>query len=106
MDIASLIANVGAPLGLALFAIWILERSHKEQLKREGELRQRLEDALERNTEAWVAATTAMVTIGDGMRSLVTACAVNSQELGRLRVLLARRPCVAEAAEEQVVGGE
>ena len=56
-DIVTLIANTGGTLGLAIFAIWMLQRSHKEHEARWREERRELLDTIERNTSAWVEAS-------------------------------------------------
>jgi len=83
VEIVKLIADVGGSLGLALFAIWILQRSHKEQEDRGREDREALLEALERNTQAWVGASTVLTAQGK-------ACEENSRCLARLTGLLMR----------------
>lgn len=98
LNIVELIANVGGTLGLALFVIVVLQRTWKERAteedaarERDREDRARLLAALERNTEAWSAATQTMAVIAD-------CAARNTNDLHALRLLLARRPCVGTAA--------
>jgi hypothetical protein len=59
MDIVNVIANTGGTLGLAVFAIWMLNRVWElrvEEAKRNAECEQqradRLREALDRNTTA------------------------------------------------------
>ena len=63
-DIVTLIANTGGTLGLAIFAIWMLQRAYKdaeakweEEKGRWMEERRELLDTIERNTNAWVEAS-------------------------------------------------
>jgi hypothetical protein len=63
-DIVTLIANTGGTLGLAVFAIWMLQRTHKEHEAKWQEEKARLKEerrealaVIERNTTAWVEAS-------------------------------------------------
>lgn len=63
-DIVALIANTGGTLGLAIFAIWMLQRTYKdseakwnEEREKWKEERRELLGVIERNTRAWVEAS-------------------------------------------------
>jgi len=102
MEIIKLIAEVGGTLGLAIFAIWMLERAHRERIGELKEERKQLQTALDRNTEAWQKATETISSIATGVAVLVSSIDFNRQELSDIRVLLAQRPCVGDAVVETV----
>ena len=63
-DIVTLIANTGGTLGLAIFAIWMLQRAHKDHEAKWEEEKARLKEErrealsiIARNTTAWVEAS-------------------------------------------------
>jgi len=104
MDIIELIANIGGTLGLAIFAIWRLDQAHKARIEELKEEREQLRNSLDRNTQAWQKATETMSSIATGVAVLVSSIDYNRKELSDIRVLLARRPCVADAAVREPGG--
>ena len=67
VDLLKLIADVGGSLGLALFAVWMMERTYREQRRQMEEERAETLAALERNTTAWQAATESLTRISTVM---------------------------------------
>ena len=102
IEIVKLVADVGGSLGLALFAIWMLDRAYRQHEKRVEEDRQELVSALERNTAAWSETATTIAVLGTGIEGLGQTSQGNSETLARLTAIMARRPCVGG----EVVGGE
>jgi len=100
-ELISLIADVGGSLGLALFAIWMLQRSYREQSEASETERTRLVNALDRNTEAWEKATEMMVQISTGMAIIADAANANRRDLTDIRVLLAKRPCINSYSQSE-----
>jgi hypothetical protein len=101
------ILDKGAVVALAVFAILSLQREYKRQLDdkskalAEGaEERQQLIGVIERNTEAWAQATQTMTSVAAGIAMLTESVAKTDDEVAAIRVLLARRPCVGEAIQE------
>ena len=101
INIIEVLAQHGGTLALALFAIWMLERNHRQRVgeleaerQRESEEREQLLDVVKRNTEAWSMAT-------ETMSAMTDAVCENQRDLGRMRVLLARKPCIGTDALDQ-----
>ena len=69
-------------MGLALFAIWMLNRTYREQRERLCEEREQLMDSLERNTTAWVAATEALARMSTVMVFLANKRAAAGEPAG------------------------
>ena len=94
---------------VAIFAIWILQREFKRQLQERDdrlevqrrehlEEREQLIQVIERNTSAWQKATQTMAEIATGVAMLVSTIDHNREDISGIRSLLARRPCIGEAA--------
>ena len=123
------VIDAGAPVALAVFAIYVLQREFKRQLQErderlererkvhEGRLateqlqrraehenyheeRQELVAVIERNTEAWRETTSTLGQIAAGMTILCASMEESRRDVGTIRTLLARRPCIADAAVE------
>ena len=105
---ASLIEK-SAIAAVAVFAIWILQREFKRQVQErddrlEAQRREYLEEreqliqVIERNTSAWQKATQTMGEIATGVVMLVSTIDRNREDISGIRSLLARRPCIGEAA--------
>jgi len=105
---ASLIEK-SAIAAVAVFAIWILQREFKRQVQErddrlEAQRREYLEEreqliqVIERNTSAWQKATQTMGEIATGVVMLVSTIDRNREDISGIRALLARRPCIGEAA--------
>jgi hypothetical protein len=101
-----------ATVALAAFAIWMLQREYRRQLDERSDRldesrrdhqqeREQLVCVIERNTEAWQRATQTMADIATGVAMLVTTIDHNREAISGIRVLLARRPCIAEAAADK-----
>jgi Skp family chaperone for outer membrane proteins len=113
----------GAAVALAIFAIWMLRQAYQDQAKKDGATlererqeraediererqdRQRLVEVIDRNTQAWSETTKALAALTSGVTSLVGAVNAGRQETQDIRLLLARRPCVADHALKQIDQG-
>lgn len=108
-DLWASLIDQSAMLAIAVFAIWILQREFKRQLQERDERlelqrrehqeeREHLVGVIERNTSAWQKATQTMAEIATGVAMLVTTIEHNREDITGIRVLLARRPCIGDAA--------
>lgn len=111
MDIVSLITQTGGTLGLAIFAIWMLERAHRERLRDEQDARSRdkderqlLLDVVQRNSEMWNNATKSMSEVASGLAILSTVLNDEQQHISDIRTLLAARPCVVDDVLDGIKG--
>ena len=105
LSIVETVANVGGTLALAVFVIVVLQRTWKEredELEAEREAsraeREQLVEVVRANTAAWASAT-------ETMRALTEGICENRDNLARMRVILARRPCIATGALDEGRGG-
>ena len=100
-----------ATVALAAFAIWMLQREYQRQLQERSDRlaesrrdhqqeREQLVCVIERNTEAWQRATQTMADIATGVAMLVTTIDHNREAISGIRILLARRPCIGDAAHD------
>ncbi len=114
--IADLLTNGLGMAALAIFAIWMLKQSYEERAKVEAESRQReqreteedrardaadrerLIGVIDRNTTAWAETAKVLAELSVGMTAVVGAVNTNREESQSIRLLLARRPCIADAA--------
>jgi hypothetical protein len=98
-----------ATVALAAFSIWVLQREYQRQLQERADQlgeardehrqeREQLVCVIERNTEAWQKATQTMGEIATGVAMLVSTIDRNREDISGIRILLARRPCIADAA--------
>lgn len=97
-NIVEAMVNAGGTLGLACFAIWMLQRvwqrwndEMQERLAEGQEERGRLAAMVDRNTEAWVSATSTMAAICEAAQR-------NAHDLSSIRLLLSRRRCIGTDA--------
>ncbi len=95
LDLIKLIADVGGSLGLALFAIWISERTYRDYRERVEQDRAELLAAMERNTAAWAAVTEKLAELGKVIEGGTEMAGENARTLARLTAIMARRPCIA-----------
>jgi hypothetical protein len=119
MDVIEILKTAfdsGAAVALAIFAIWMLRQTYQDQAKKDGAAlererrdraddlererqdRQRLVEVIDRNTQAWSETAKVLAELTSGVTSLVAAVNAGRQETQDIRLLLARRPCVADAA--------
>jgi len=109
-----------ATVALAVFAIWMLQREFKRQLqdrddrllgereerddrletqrREHREERDQLVQVIEHNTSGWRQATQTMSEIATGVAMLMSTIDRNREDISGIRVLLARRPCIGDAA--------
>jgi len=121
--------DASAPVALAAFAIWVLQREFKRQLQERDERlaserkqheermameqlqrraehenyheeRQELVGVIERNTTAWHETTSTLGQIAAGMAILCTSLEESRRDVGAIRTMLATRPCIGDAAVE------
>jgi len=89
-----------ATVALAVFAIWVLTKEYKERIResqdrleaerhRHKDERDQQAAVVDRNTEAWIAATKTMVEIASGMTLLANAVDTSRQGIIDIKVLLA-----------------
>lgn len=101
----------GGTVAVAVFAIWVLAREFKRQLQeRDDRLAQEREDhgeeratlvaVINRNTEAWIKTTNTMSSVAAGIAVLTECVSQERDDLSRIRVLLARRPCIGDSIVE------
>jgi hypothetical protein len=121
--IMDLLLNGLGMAALAIFAIWMLKQSYAERAQMESEAREReqresnearqrevadrerLIGVVDRNTAAWAETTKVLAELSVGMAAVVEAVNRGGQESTAIRLLLARRPCVADHALKQVDQG-
>ena len=110
-----LIAQSGGLLGLAIFSIWMLNKTHTQRAE---ELKQAVEDerartaatserertdraeliaVVNRNTDAWIGQTKSELATAEVMDRLCQTVDGNRQMIQDIRMIMAEHPCTAPA---------
>ena len=85
------VLDASGVLALAVFSIWMLQRSYKERADMIENDRDRLAEVVERNTTAWQENTRALAKISASVAIVAEATSRNTDNINRVLLDLARR---------------
>lgn len=92
MDIAALVANTGGTLGLAIFAIWMLNKVWRDRLEKQEQVTEEMRGLRSETQSCLVASTEAIAANTEVLRANTEAMNAN-RDISRqlLEVLLAHK---------------